>query len=167
MHDNGDAPAQASRGFDSLAARARVRREELSARRTIQLLVPGYQDMLEMEYRALTYREVKHITNRTERIRDEAAQDLAAYADQLLLASTQAWEVAPDGTRTELSSAGWTMELMVALGVEPGMTMRQSLMAVLTDVLLIQHYAEYSQWLQGAEYDIDNEAAQDFPKTTA
>jgi hypothetical protein len=158
MHDNGDAPAQASRGFDSLAARARVRREELSARRTIQLLVPGYQDMLEMEYRALTYREVKHITNRTERIRDEAAQDLAAYADQLLLASTQAWEVAPDGTRTELSSA---------LGVEPGMTMRQSLMAVLTDVLLIQHYAEYSQWLQGAEYDIDNEAAQDFPKTTA
>jgi hypothetical protein len=165
MEDQNGTPT-ASRGFDSLARRAQVRRAELSARRTVQLPVPGYQDILVVEYRALTYAEVKRITTKTERIRDEAAQDLAAYTDQLLLASTNAWEIAPDGTRTELGT-GWTIELVRAMGSPPDLSLRQSFMAVLTDVLVIQHYAEYSQWLQGAEYDIDNEAAQDFPKTTA
>ena len=155
-----------SSSFDSLAARAKVRRAELSETRTTEMPVPGYQDMLVIEYRALTYSEVKRITQRTSLIRDEASRDLAAYADQLLLAARNAWEITPAGKRKHLGN-GWTQELLLALGAPIGLTARQMLFAVLSDLLLVQHYIEYSQWLQGAEYDIDDEATKDFSKTSA
>lgn len=160
-----ESPPVSSRGFDSLAARAQARRAELSARRSVELPVPGYQDMLVIEYRALTYSEVKRIGQRVSLIRDEAAQDLASYADQLLLASTNAWEITREGTRRHVG-AGWTSDLLTSLGAAPGMTARQMLLGVLSDLLLIQHYVEYSQWLQGAEFDIDNEIAKDFRGTS-
>ena len=156
----------ASTGFDSLAARAAARRAELSATRTCELPVPGYQDMLVIGYRALTYPEVKRISQRTAIIRDEAERDLATYADQLLLASTDAWEITQQGMRRHVGS-GWTSGVLQTLGADLGMTGRQMLLGVLPALLLIQHYTEYFEWLQGAEYDIDTEQSKDFPKTSA
>jgi hypothetical protein len=149
----------------SLAARAQARRAQLSAKRTVTLPVPGYQDMLSVEYRVLTYAETKRIVARNERIREEAVQDLTNYADQLIAASVTAYELP---SKRELG-AGWTLSLCKEMGVEigEGMTTRQALFSVLDDILLFKHYMEYMEWMQGAEADIDSEQSEAFPATSS
>jgi len=155
-----------SNGAGSLQARAQARREVLLDRQTTRLEVPGYEGILEVEYRAMTYAEGRKINARHERQRDEATREIYTAADQLIAASVNAYEITPEGAK-ELN-VGWGPALAKMLGIDvEGLTVRQAVLACFTrDTFLTRHWAEYVEWLSSAEADVDEEQAADFSPTT-
>lgn len=152
---------------NSLAARAQRRREDLLNRQTTVLEVPGYEGVLAVEYRALSYAEIRRISRRNERVSDESTRELYVGADTLMAASVNSYELLEDGNRKELEM-GWGVTLARALGVEipDTMTARQALFACFPrDMLMTAHVLEYGEWLSSAEGDVDEEQRRDFPAT--
>jgi hypothetical protein len=161
--NNGQGPA-----LGSLAERAQARREELQKRHTVCLEPPGYEGLLEVEYRVLTYADIKKIAARNERVSDDAMRDLYMAADGLLTASINSYEIVPGGGRRELGF-GWGVQLGLALGYDvEDLTPRQALFACFPrDFLLFTHYnSDYNDWLQGTTDSVDEEQAEDFQPTS-
>ena len=150
----------------SLAARAQARRQAILNRKTVRLEVPGYENILEVEYRGLTYAEGKRIISRHERQADDAIRDIYVAADQLMLASVNSYELV-DGDRTELGMP-WGKELARSLGVkvDDAMTARQAMIAAFaTDLHLTRHWADYVEWLGSAQDEADEEQRADFSRS--
>lgn len=157
-----------SNGAGSLQARARHRRDRLLKHKTTIIEVPGYEGILAVEYRAISYQEGRKIAARQERQSDEALRELYIAADQLIAASVNAYEVTDDGDQKPLNM-GWGVALARMLGVDiyEGMTLRQAVMACFVrDTFLTRHWAEYTEWLGSAQVDADEEQRQDFGGTT-
>lgn len=167
MEDIETAVSEASNG--SLSARAAQRRKTLSEERSSIIEVPGYEGILAVEYRALSYSEARKVVARHERVKDEATRDLYIAADHLIRASVNSYELV-DGDvekRRELGH-GWSLSLARELGIEVDetMTVRQAVLACFPrDTLLGAHYADYSGWLNNIEQEIDEEQRKDFHKT--
>jgi hypothetical protein len=81
--------------YVSLAERARERRRQLETRHTTVLEPPGYEGLLAVEYRVITYGDVRKITQRHERIQDDATRELYSAADHLIMASINSWPFDP------------------------------------------------------------------------
>jgi len=158
---------EASNG--SLASRAAGRRQEISERKAVVLEVPGYEGVLAVEYRALTYSEGRKIAARHQRQSDDAVRELYTAVDQLIRASVNSYELLEDGSKRELG-VGWGRDLAMMLGVEiyDQTTARQAVLASFAnDVLMTRHYIDYSEWLQNVQEEIDEEQRVDFPRTTS
>jgi len=153
-------------GAGSLAARAQARREALLDQQTTIIEVPGFEGILAMEYRAMSYGEGRKINQRHERQRDDATRELYVAADQLIAASVNALEL--DGTEATPLDLRWGAELAQRLGIDvEGMTARQAMMACFVrDTFLTRHWADYIEWLSTATADVDEEQAQDFQVTS-
>lgn len=156
-------------GSASLQARAEARREALLQRQTTIIEVPGYEGILAMEYRAMTYAEGRKINARHERQRDEATRELYVAADQLIAASVNAHELTEGKNESTPLEVGWGVALARMLGVEvaEGTTVRQAMMGCFArDTFLTRHWADYVEWLSSAEADVDEEQRADFPVTS-
>lgn len=156
-------------GRGSLAERAKARRDQLLDRQTVTLEVPGYEGILEVEYRALSYSESRKIVARHQRQRDDAVRELYIAADQLIAASINAYEITGDETRKALE-CGWGLQLARMLGVEvsEGTTARQAIFKCFArETLLSAHYIEYTEWLSSADAEADQEQRVDFQQTTS
>lgn len=154
--------------YVSLAERARERRRQLETRHTTVLEPPGYEGLLAVEYRVITYGDVRKITQRHERIQDDATRELYSAADHLIMASINSWQIEPDGSRHKLGLR-WGRELAQELGIELSdtLTARQAVFACFPrDIFVANHFAEYMSWLSEVESDIDVEQAADFPTTS-
>jgi len=158
----------------SLAERAAARRQQLLERTTTILDVPGYEGILQMEYRALSYAEIRRIGSRNGRISDDAAREQATSADMLIMASEQAYELDPetpdDFSKRKALGMGWGVPLARNLGVQVSetMTVRQAVMACFAhDTWLVQHYREWDTWASEAQIDVDEEQRLDFSRTTS
>ena len=151
-------------GAGSLAARARTRRDHLLERKTTTIEVPGYDGILSVEYRAITYSEGRRIAGRHERQSDDAIRELYIACDQLMTASVNAYELSDEAEPRSLNT-GWGVPLAQMLGIEvfDTMTPRQAMIACFArDVFITRHWAEYTEWLSGAQIEADEEQRQDF-----
>ena len=148
----------------SLAARAKARRQQLLERNTV-ILEPGeYEGIIAIEYRAISYEETRRIGERLNRITNAAERDLYLACDALIAACVQTYEIDTKGRRNELN-APLGVPLAIALGVEgvAELSPRQAMLGTFTDhIRLMVHYAEYNEWLAGAQVDVDEEQAADF-----
>jgi hypothetical protein len=134
------------------------------------LEVPGYEGILSMSYRALSYPEGRRIQQRNHRISDDAARELASAADGLIMASLEAFE--HDEKTGELKGLGmaWGIQLARNLGVEvfETMTIRQAVMGCFAyDIWLMNHWNEYSVWAGTAQIDVDEDQRLDFSPTSS
>jgi hypothetical protein len=77
--------------------------------------VPGYVGILKVEYQALDYPDLRKITKRHERVRDEAQQELLTAVDTLMAASVNSYEVKEDGSEQVLELAKVSPQGPVAL----------------------------------------------------
>jgi hypothetical protein len=147
----------------SLAERAEKQRQRLANQVTETFDVPGYVGILKVEYQALDYPDLRKITKRHERVRDEAQQELLTAVDTLMAASVNSYEVKEDGSERELGLP-WGKELARELGVEGDFDRaRQAVFAVFPQkTWLTQHYTDYTDWLRGIGVQVDDEQAADF-----
>jgi hypothetical protein len=164
MEDNGQ--VRESDFLTSLSERARARRQQLQRQRTVILKVPGWENWLEVEYRALSWAEMRMISGRHERISDDATRDLYVAADTLILASVNSYALDDEGKRHELG-LHWGIELAQRFGVDvdEGTTARRAVMSFFFhDLQLMGHCnMDYGEWLQSTEEDIDREEHEVFP----
>lgn len=159
--------SEGSNGSGSLQARAAARRDALLKRQTTIMEVPGYEGILAVEYRAITYAEGRKIATRHERQRDEATREVYVAADQLIAASVNAYEL-QEGKEGKELGVGWGLALAKMLGVDTtDMTIRQATLACFArDTFLTRHWSDYVEWLSSAEADVDEEQRADFPVTS-
>jgi hypothetical protein len=150
----------------SLAERVQARRAQLEARHTLRLEPPGYSGLLSVEYRPLSYSEVRAIARRHERIQDEATQELYMAADNLIAASIDSYDIS--GDEEVALGLRWGVELAHVLGfrdvVGDEFTPRQALFACFArDTSVVTHYGQYAGWLTDVEEQLDQEQAEGFP----
>ena len=157
-------------GHGSLADRAAARRKQLLERKTTILEVPGYEGILSMEYRALSYPEGRRIQSRNQRISDDAAREIASAADGLIMASEMAFEHDPESGDLKPLGMAWGIPLAQSLGVKVSetMTVRQAVMSCFAhDIWLMNHWNEYSIWAGNAQLDVDEDQRLDFSPMTS
>jgi len=157
--DEGDnvGPAPADR---SLAARLRRRGEQLSHELTTIIPIPGWDDILSVELRALPYQTIRGIQKRNVRMPDEAVRELYNYADELVAATVAFYEDGEDGRR-RLDGETWSSLARAAFDDLPDdLRPRQAIIKLVGDTRL--HFLA-GTWVNWAEsFDIEEETTRDF-----
>lgn len=155
----------------SLRDRVEQRRRELERQpeQTILLPIPGYEDLLVAQYRALRYREMFAIESRHESNPDKAEGTLFALADKLIAACERILEPVgydEDGHET-YQDTGHRYNARAArelFGAElpEGATARQALLAIFGDAdgeeRLVLHGADYERERQRVRQHSDSRA---------
>jgi hypothetical protein len=153
----------------SLADRARQRRESIRKQNTERFTVPGYDGIIEAEYRLLDWKRIGKVQAAHDQLRrrDEDLAVLYSAADLLIAANVDIVDLTgPDPKSLGLT---WGPALARELGVEDlpdNCTPRQALLAILVvDSRVIDHFRDYERWQQGHAPRTDEEAVRDFEGT--
>jgi hypothetical protein len=162
------APTQAG----SLADRARQRRESIRKQNTERFTVPGYDGIIEAEYRLLDWKRIGKVQSAHDRLRrrDEDLAALYSAADLLIAANVDIYDLGPAaGAESKSLGLTWGPALARELGVEDlpdNCTARQALLAILVvESRVIDHFRDYERWQQGHAPRADEEAVRDFEGT--
>lgn len=140
---------QEGTGAGSLKDRLARRREELRAERKVVLPVTGYEDEgLYVRYKVLTYRQLRAIGKRLERVADTPEGELALAQDTLIYACETLLERLSDDEdgRPVYRELGmqWSSQTATELfGVGATATAREALTAIFPEMDLIMHFREY------------------------
>jgi hypothetical protein len=148
----------------SLASRVATRRATLQAQSTTTLEVPGFEGILAATYRALSWKEMRSIGLRHERLSDEALQELYVAADTLILACEDVLEVLDGGERRSLGKR-WGTALAQHLGVElpENANPRTALFALFSrDTDVMTHYSSLVLWQERVTEKVDETVVEDF-----
>lgn len=149
---------------DRMAARAEV----LERQQTEVFEVPGWGDLFAVELRALSYRTMRRVQARNERVHDEADRELYNMADQIVLATEGFVEVNEDGTREPSEGATWVGWVEAAYPDEApdgGWTPRQAVLKLITDKRIHFFTGQWVEWAQSVRSDVDEEVGRDFDVT--
>lgn len=132
--------------------------------KTVDLPLPRFDGRLWSTYRAVHWEDQKRIAKRNARLK-EAAAEVSSAADTLIEACVTTFAVLPDDTRHDLQlRLGRPLAQYLGLDVE-GVTDRQALHLMFTDMQIIGHAAEFGRWVAGeASVTAEDEAAADFPE---
>ena len=164
-----DATAVAPAAPDDLSLRERVQARHRELERepdhAILLPVPGYEQDLLVEYRALTYREQFAIETKLEGHKDEAERVLFIAVDKLIAACVRIVE--PTGTTDEYKDTGFRWNANAArdlfgCNLPDDARARQGLLAIFSgddgEERLILHAAEYEVQRVAARRQIERRA---------
>jgi hypothetical protein len=152
---------------DSLSGRMKQRAEQLSAQKTEIFDVPGFEGIVAVEFRMLSYERSRKIGQANDKVRSVAMRELYNMADQLVIATERFYEVMPDGTRKPVNH-DWVSLARGGLDrpLPAGLTPRQALLAVVGDRRVSFLYGEWEDWQRGERTEIDSEVVRDFEVTT-
>lgn len=166
---------QADPPDESLAERARKRREALQRERTTVLEIPAYEGVVAVEYRILGYQLIRKLALMHARERDAGLRELYICADQLIRACENTYELRDDHPKIDVEGCNlhgrplglrYGVELAQALGIttlSPGATARQALLAIFdVDSRVVAHHAEYMAWTSGERVGLEQEVERDF-----
>ena len=149
----------------SLAERMAARSEQLSKQTTGRFPLPGWEDILEVELRALGYKALRRSLTANERIRDEATREIYAMADQVLTATVAFWEVPANGGEPRQLDDTWQSLAGRLPDCPDGATPRQALLFLVGDKRIHFLIQEWGEWAKNADKQVEDEVQQDFAVT--
>jgi hypothetical protein len=145
VHDE-DAPIAAASENESLQDWAARRRREMhdAPEKAIVIPLPGYEDRLSVQFRALNYREALAIENRQEKNKDQAEALLFVAADKLIAACERIVEATPypntyNDTGYKLNAKG--AREFFGCAIPDGAGGRVGVLAILPDEEAVVRYA--------------------------
>jgi hypothetical protein len=153
---------------DRIAARSRELEQE--PERAIFVPVPGYEDILVVQYRALDLREQLRIEKRHEKIKDTGEQYLLVAVGKLAAACEEILEVVDQDTYRQTDPPGqkWNVGGVRALfssraavrDLPDSASVRQAMLAVFADEeALVQHAADYEELRKSVRPGVDTALA--------
>lgn len=156
--DQGPAPG-------SLGDRLAERQDYLEQHQTGWFGVPGYDDLVEVELRALGFKTIRTIQKRQQKVRDENTRELYAVADQLVTATVGFREVLDEGQYRDLPDEDWVRLARRLRNCPEAPSPRQALLFVVGDKRLLAFAAEFEKWAGTVRKDVDEEVVRDFAST--
>jgi hypothetical protein len=151
----------------SLADRMAKRRSAIERRKTKTLEIPGYEGILEVEYRLLGWQSIRKIQARHEGLTDEGLQQLYSAADTLITAREETYEIPENGGQPRPLGENW-IELARRSGatLPENCSQRQAMFLLFVhDMRLMEHYGQYERWARGLDSEVDDEVVSDFEGT--
>lgn len=152
-------------GGPSLRERMRAQAELMASQRSSVFPVPGYQSMLAVELRALSLDFTGRLADRHKKIQVETQKTLMTACDIILAATEKFYEVDFNGHMRELEGYTWSRFAQEVKGVDPSISERAKLLALIGDVnvsLLIQLW---DAWMSEEKQEIDRGVVEDFSST--
>ncbi|CAB4197431.1 hypothetical protein UFOVP1313_12 [uncultured Caudovirales phage] len=156
-------PVVAAPSAGSLAGRMASRQEELARNSTEVFPLPGWEDMLGVELRVLSYSTIRKIGQRNEKVRDEVQQELNNIVDQLITATEGFVEV--DGEKVTPIEESWVSLANKLPHAPDDMTARQAILFLVGDKRIHFLAADWMQWSRASAHDLDKEVGSDFDLT--
>jgi hypothetical protein len=149
---------------NSLGDRMKARASELEKQQA-DFPIPGYDDVLEVELRALGYQTIRRVQRKNEKIRDPTVQELYTLADQLLTATQGFREVFPDDREPQEIDDTWVTLAKRLPNCPEDVTPRQAILKVIGDKRLAFLVQDWSEWARTVRSDVDEEVVADFGAT--
>lgn len=158
----GDEPQPSS---GALSARMERRATQLDHQTSDWFPVPGWEDMLEVELRALGYRTIRKTISRNERIRAEDVRELYSLCDQILKATIGFREVLDDGTTSPLQDTWQSLAIRAYGTAARDLEPRQALLKLVGEQRIHFLVEEWGRWAKAVRRDNDEEVERDFVAT--
>jgi hypothetical protein len=160
-----DPEREAAPAFDaSLAARMQRRRQAVEGQVTEKFPVPGWDDMVVVELKPLSWPAMRKIGERHARIRDQAMQELYTFCDHLIYATVAFHEVVGENTRP--TSHTWISLAQAGVQNLPeDVTNRKAMLALIRDQLVPELWNDWREWQKHIGQDTEEEVAADFVTT--
>lgn len=151
---------------NSLQARMQARAKELQDQKTEIFDVPGFEGILSVEFRMLSFETSRKIGMDNERVRSPAMRDLYTMADQLVRATEGFYEEMPDGSRRRIQH-DWVSLAYGGLDrpLPQNLTPRQALLAVVGDRRVPVLANQWEEWQLGERRGINDAVVSDFGTT--
>jgi hypothetical protein len=150
----------------SLSSRMAVRQQQLEEQTSEWFPIPGWEDMLEVELKALGYTQIRKAQKGNEKVRDEILQELYNIADQIKKATIGFREVPEDGgERKLLVGETWVTIARRAPGCPDGLTERQAVLWLVGEKRIHFLAKDWGEWARTVRPDVDKEVVADFAAT--
>lgn len=147
----------------SLSSRMRQRAEYLESHQTEKFPIPGYEDVLEVELRALGYARVRRVITNNEKIRDPGVREIATIADQLVTATEGFFEVL--GEERRQIDDDWLTLARRLPNCPDELTPRRAILHVVGDKRIHFLAQDWGEWAKSVKEDVDEELGRDFATT--
>ena len=147
----------------SLSDRMKQRSAYLETHQTEKFPLPGFEDVLEVELRLLSFSTIQKIVERNDKIRDAATSGLYSLADQIVMATVGFYEVNGQ-ERSELTD-DWVALASRLENAPEGMTPRQAVFLLVGDKALHFLVSDWVEWAKSGRREVDDEVMRDFDMT--
>jgi hypothetical protein len=147
----------------SLREKVQARRAALQSNTTETFDVPGYEGILKVRYRVLSWREITRINERVGKIKglDDADTQLYVAADTLIVASEAVYDAGLDADKEgddQPAGPKWGVQLAHDLGFPDPTTPRQAVFAIFArDTQVITHWQTVMGWQDGENETVDGD----------
>jgi hypothetical protein len=159
-------PVEAQPASASLSSRMAQRQEELNANETERFPLPGWDDMLEVELRALGYRAIRKTMEDNSRIRDEATRELCSFADQLVKATVGFHEIPEGGGKSQPIEDDWVDLARRAPNCPTrNLTPRVAVLFLVGEKRIHFLVQDWAKWAKTVRKDVDRAVMEDFEGT--
>lgn len=149
---------------DSLSARMRRRAHELETQITEVFPIPGWEDLIGVEMRSLSYQTQRHIEDRNVRVRETSTRELYTMADKLVTATEGLYELSGNEKRA-LDDTWQTLARRAFKSLPETLTPRQALLKIVGDDRLAYLFSEWLEWGRSVRPGIDQDVTRDFETT--
>lgn len=150
-------------GGGALSERMAHRAKELEEQQTEWFPVPGWEDMIEVELKALGYRTIRASIERNKRIRDVGLRELYSLCDQIAKATVSFREV--DGEKTKPVDDDWVKLARRLPDAPDEIDTRKAILFLVGEKRLHFLIEEWGNWARSVRHDVDREVAADFEAT--
>lgn len=147
---------------NSLADRMKKRAATLEKEQADWFPIPGFDDLLEVELRALGYQTIRRVQRRNEKIRDQTVMELYNMADQLLTATQGFRQV---NEPSSLEGETWVSLARRLDNCPPDLTPRQALLFLVGEKRIMFLVQDWAEWARTVRDDVDGEVVRDFDRT--
>lgn len=148
----------------SLSARMAARAEYLQAHQTEIFPLPGWEDLIGVELRALGYEAIRQVQMRNERVRHEPTRELYNLADQVALATVGLHEVVAGGQYEPIDDS-WVALAQRLPDAPPDLTTRKAILFLVGDKRLPFLVGDWGEWARTVGVGVDEDVARDFEMT--
>lgn len=148
----------------ALSDRMAVRADQLEKNQTEWFPIPGYEDVLEVELRALGYKTIRATIRRNEKIRDPDVQEVVSMADQIAKATVGFREVLPGGKTRQIDD-DWVRLAKRLPNCPDDVDTRRAVLFLVTDKRIAFLVQDWAEWARSVRKDVDEEVAADFAVT--
>jgi hypothetical protein len=158
-------PSAVAPSAGSLAGRMASRQEELAKNSTEVFPLPGWEDMLGVELRVLSYSAIRKIGQRNEKIRDEVQQEMYNIVDQLITATEGFVEINGETGDQSSIEESWVTLANKLPNAPDDITPRQAVLFLVGDKRIHFLAADWMEWSRASAHDLDKEVGSDFDLT--
>lgn len=164
---NGSPDEAANLVQGSLASRMKSRARELEGQATETFSIPGWEDILAVELRLVSWSVLRGIGQRNARVKQVPLQELYTACDAILTATVQHFEVKDDGKHESIDDTWMSLARRTGKALPEDLTPRQAMIALVGDTRIMVLFNEWQEWMQGERRAVGDEVVLDFGMTSS